>query len=283
MCRSYEAGGLRLRVGRYGEGRPLLLITGIGAHLEMWAPLARYASGLELIGFDPPGAGMSQRPRLPMRMSGLAAVVERLMDESGLDRVDVLGYSWGGGLAQELARRAPDRVGRLVLCATGPGLGGTPAASAGRADARHAGALLPPAAARPERPVHRRRADGDASAARWQPRRPTGCGGHPTCSATRFSCTRSPGGRACRGCTVCASRRWWSPANEDPSVPLGNARLLAARIPNARLHVVKGGGHLFLLDEPENVTPTILDFLAAPDRSVIDSQTIGRMFDSRGG
>ena len=121
-----RAGGLRLRVGRHGEGRPLLLITGIGAHLEMWAPFARYADGLELIGFDPPGAGVSQRPRLPMRMGGLAAVVERLMDESGLDRVDVLGYSWGGGLAQELARRAPDRVRRLVLCATGPGLGGTP-------------------------------------------------------------------------------------------------------------------------------------------------------------
>jgi pimeloyl-ACP methyl ester carboxylesterase len=50
---------------------------------------------------------------------------------------------------------------------------------------------------------------------------------------------------------------------QDPSVPLCNARLLAARIPDARLHVVKGGGHLFLLDEPENVTPTILDFLAA--------------------
>ena len=66
-------------------------------------------------------------------------------------------------------------------------------------------------------------------------------------------------------------------------MPLGNARLLAARIPDARLHVVKGGGHLFLLDEPENVVPTILDFLVAPDRSVIDSQTMGRMFDSRGG
>ena len=38
-------------------------------------------------------------------------------------------------------------------------------------------------------------------------------------------------------------------------------RLLAARIPDARLHVVEGGGHLFLLDEPENVVPTILDFL----------------------
>jgi pimeloyl-ACP methyl ester carboxylesterase len=49
--------------------------------------------------------------------------------------------------------------------------------------------------------------------------------------------------------------------DQDPSVPLRNARLLAARIPRASLHVVKGGGHLFLLDEPENVAPVIAAFL----------------------
>jgi poly(3-hydroxyoctanoate) depolymerase len=202
-----QAGGLRLRVGRYGAGRPLLLITGIGAHLEMWAPFARHAAGLELIGFDPPGAGMSQRPRLPMRMSGLAAVVERLMDESGLDRVDVLGYSWGGGVAQELARRAPDRVGRLVLCATGPGLGGTPP--------RPLAALML------------------ATPARYY---------HPRLLA--LSVPYIAGGR-------------YPAARSDP------LRRLASRIPDARLHVVKDGGHLFLLDEPENVGPAIVDFLCS--------------------
>jgi pimeloyl-ACP methyl ester carboxylesterase len=49
-----------------------------------------------------------------------------LLDTLGLERVDVLGYSFGGGLAQELAYRAPERVRRLVLCATAPGLGGVP-------------------------------------------------------------------------------------------------------------------------------------------------------------
>ena len=47
-----RAGGLRLRVARQGAGRPLLLITGIGASLEMWAPLARRVSDRELIAFD---------------------------------------------------------------------------------------------------------------------------------------------------------------------------------------------------------------------------------------
>jgi poly(3-hydroxyoctanoate) depolymerase len=44
-------------------------------------------------------------------------------------------------------------------------------------------------------------------------------------------------------------------------VPLRNARLLLARLPHARLHVVKGGGHLFVLDEPHSAAPAIRAFL----------------------
>ena len=40
--------------------------------------------------------------------------------------------------------------------------------------------------------------------------------------------------------------------DDDPSVPVANARLLAARLPDATLHVIPGGGHLFLLDQPED-------------------------------
>jgi pimeloyl-ACP methyl ester carboxylesterase len=61
-------------------------------------------------------------------------------------------------------------------------------------------------------------------------------------------------------------RRRWQPTlvvagEDDPSVPLRNGLLLAARLPHARLHVVRGGGHLFLLDEPERVAPAIRAFL----------------------
>jgi len=50
---------------------------------------------------------------------------------------------------------------------------------------------------------------------------------------------------------------------DDPSVPLRNGRVLAARLPTP-LYVVKGGGHLFLLDEPESVAGVIRDFVDAP-------------------
>jgi pimeloyl-ACP methyl ester carboxylesterase len=49
--------------------------------------------------------------------------------------------------------------------------------------------------------------------------------------------------------------------DDDPAVPLLNARLLAKRLPDARVHVVKGGGHLFLLDEPQSAVGEIGAFL----------------------
>ena len=256
----HTAAGLRLRVGRTGTGPPLLLVTGIGANLDMWAPLARLVPDRELIAFDAPGVGLSQRPRSPLRMRQLARIVRELMDALALERADVLGYSFGGALAQELARRSPDRVRRLVLCATAPGLGGVPP--------RPMAALML------------------VTPARYY---------HPRLLA--FSVSRIAGGRTARDPSVLAEQAGarlahppdmlgyayqlyaaagWSSlpwlhrvkqptlvvaGDQDPSVSLLNARMLAARLPDARLHVIKGGGHLFLLDEPHSAVGRIRAFL----------------------
>jgi pimeloyl-ACP methyl ester carboxylesterase len=55
--------------------------------------------------------------------------------------------------------------------------------------------------------------------------------------------------------------------DDDPIVPLFNARVVACRIPGARLHVVHGGGHLMLLDSAAEVLPPITDFLTTPTTS----------------
>ena len=169
----------------------------------MWAPFARLAGGRELIAFDAPGAGLSQRPRRPLRMQDLARVVRELLDALGLECVDVLGYSFGGALAQELARRVPDRVRRLVLCATAPGLGGIPprplaatlmlATPACYYHPRLLALILPGIAG------GRTAREMDALANR----RPRACADRPIRWATPTSSTRSRGGRACRGCTGC--------------------------------------------------------------------------------
>jgi len=254
------AAGLRLRVGRHGSGPPLLLITGIGAHLDMWAPFAAHAGERELVAFDPPGAGLSQRPTLPLRMSGLAHVVTEMLDVLGLDRVDVLGYSFGGGLAQELAYRAPERVRRLVLCATAPGLGGSPP--------RPMAALM---LASPARYYHPRLLELSVAhiAGGRTAREPGALDRH---AAERLLHPPSPIGYAYQLYAVAgwSSLPWLRrvphrtlvvSGEDDPAVPLRNGRLLAGRLPDARLHVVPGGGHLFLLDEPENAAPVIRAFL----------------------
>jgi len=257
------ADGLRLRVGRHGSGPPLLLITGIGAHLDMWAPFAAHAGDRELVAFDPPGAGLSQRPGLPLRMSGLARVVAEMLDVLGLGRVDVLGYSFGGGLAQELAYRAPERVRRLVLCATAPGLGGSPP--------RPMAALM---LASPARYYHPRLLElSIAHIAGGRTAREPGALDRQ--AAERLLHPPSPIGYAYQLYAVAgwSSLPWLHrvphrtlvvSGEDDPAVPVRNGRLLAHRLPDARLHVVPGGGHLFLLDEPENAAPVIRAFLDEP-------------------
>jgi poly(3-hydroxyoctanoate) depolymerase len=258
-----RAAGLRLRVARHGAGPPLLLITGIGAHLDMWAPFARHAGERELIAFDPPGAGLSQRPRLPLRMPGLARVVVELLDALRLGRVDVLGYSFGGGLAQELAHRAPERVRRLVLCATAPGLGGSPP--------RPMAALM---LATPARYYHPRLLELSlAHIAGGRTAREPGVvlarhAGErllhpPTPLGYAYQLYAVAGWSSLPWLQTVANETLVVAGDDDPSVPLRNARLLADRLPRARLHVVRGGGHLFLLDEPENVAPAIRAFLDA--------------------
>ena len=229
----------------------------------MWAPFAAHAGARELVAFDPPGAGLSQRPGLPLRMSGLARVVTEMLDVLGLGRVDVLGYSFGGGLAQELAYRAPERVRRLVLCATAPGLGGSPP--------RPMAALM---LASPARYYHPRLLELSVAhiAGGRTAREPGALDGQ---AAERLLHPPSPIGYAYQLYAVAgwSSLPWLHrvrhrtlvvSGEDDPAVPVRNGRMLAGRLPDARLHVVPGGGHLFLLDEPENAAPVIRAFLDEP-------------------
>jgi poly(3-hydroxyalkanoate) depolymerase len=249
-----EAGGLKLRVDRRGEGPPLLLITGIGAHLDMCRPFSAVAGRRELIAFDAPGTGRSERPRCPLRMAALARLVTELMDALELEQADVLGYSWGGALAQELAHRHPERVRRLVLCATAPGLGGVPP--------KPLAALM---LATPARYYHPKLAE-------WS--LPFIAGGKVGAEHMRDRMAAPPSVLG-YGFQLYAAAGWTSlpwlhtlphetlvmGGDDDPAVPFANARILASRIPNARLERLRGGGHLFLLDEPERAAAPIRTFL----------------------
>ncbi len=129
--RHVDVDGVTLRVSVRGLGRPLLLLTGIGANLALSAPFedALNPYGFQTIAVDAPGTGGSTRYQRPRRMPGVARTFERLLDALGYDEIDVLGVSFGGLLAQQLAHQNPLRVRRLILAATGAGvagLGGVP-------------------------------------------------------------------------------------------------------------------------------------------------------------
>src|SRR5574337_1978251 len=119
-----DVDGQRLRVGVWSGDHsrvPLLMLNGIGVGVEFLQPFADALGATETITFDIPGAGGSPAPRRPYRLSKMARLASKLLDELGYERVDVLGLSWGGTLAQQFALQNPRRCRRLVLAATATG------------------------------------------------------------------------------------------------------------------------------------------------------------------
>src|SRR5438876_10602185 len=116
----------RLRIAiRPGNGTrtPLLLMNGIGVNLEVLQPYVDALDpAIEVLRFDVPGTGGSPAPRIPYRFSAHARLVTKMLDQLGYQQVDVLGVSWGGALAQQLAFQYPVRCRRLILVSTGTGV-----------------------------------------------------------------------------------------------------------------------------------------------------------------
>jgi poly(3-hydroxyalkanoate) depolymerase len=261
--RFVDVDGIRLRTSVRGCGPPLLLVTGLGASLDMARPFEQEltARGVQTVAFDAPGIGESTAYTLPRRMPGIARTIEAMLGVLGYDRVDVLGVSLGGVVAQQLAHQAPRRVRRLVLAATGPGLGGAPGSP------RVLLALATPR--RYYQPDYYRSIAGRVYGG--QARRDPDALLHG--SPGRF--VGRPSVRGYLG-QMYAIAGWTSlpwlhrlrqptlvlAGDDDPIVPLLNGRILVRRIPDARLHVVDGGGHLFLLERPAEMAALVTGFLA---------------------
>ena len=251
---------LRVTIEQRGAGRPLLLVNGIGATGDLFEPFRTHLDDRETITFDAPGVGGSPTVVRPYSMRWMAGLVAGLIDELGHDRVDVLGLSWGGALVQELARRHPGSVRRLILTATLPGWTSVP----GRPAAL--GILLSPA--RYHSPAYLRRVAptlyGGGIArqpdlldrhAEIRARRPPTYLGyfHQMQAIQRWS--------SLRWLHRLPHRTLVLAGDDDPIIPLVNGRIMASRIPDGRLHVVKGGGHLFLFVRGQEMAGVVADFL----------------------
>lgn len=240
-----------------GSGTPLLLLSGIGIGYEVFDRLAaKLDPGIDVIRLDVPGVGGSPVALLPAGFPQLAALLSELLDSLGYQRVDILGFSWGGALAQQFAVQHPGRCRRLILMSTSAGVLSIPGEPRVLAtmmtlrdfrDPRQAAGVM--YAVDPDSHTEDVRELFGSSAM-------TSSGLGYLYQLAAVSCwTSLPFLPLIRQPTLVMG------GDSDPLVPVTNARILAALIPNATLHVFSGG-HIEPLAAPHVAASVIGAFLA---------------------
>jgi poly(3-hydroxyalkanoate) depolymerase len=252
----------RRRLRGRPSATPLLLLNGIGASLELLQPFVDALDpAIEVIRFDVPGVGGSPLPATPYRFTGLCRLIGQLLTELGHDSADVLGISWGGAVAQHFAAVQAPRCRRLVLVSTATGMLMVPARPSVLAHmatprrytdrgylASVAGDLYGGSA---------RTDPGRVAAAMHTDNRVGSTAGYLYQLAAGLGWTSVPFLPLIRQPTLIVA------GDDDPIIPLANARLMRRLIPDSRLHVFPGG-HLGLVTEATELAPVISEFLTAP-------------------
>ncbi len=254
--------GIEIYFEFHGDGPPLLNISGSGNDLRRSpAAVLPLNKAFETLHYDQRGLGRTSKPEAEYTMADYADDAAALIHSMGWASCHVLGTSFGGMVALNLAVRHPDVVDRLVLCCTSPG-GVAPSYPL-----HELGGLDPDDAFATRMRLTDRRWDPEAD----EPI--PGLGGFYDQMVAAASATPDPEqlvglGRqlAARAghdvvhdlasitqpTLVCAGRY-------DDIAPLENSELLADRIPNAKLQVFEGG-HIFMVQD-RTAFPAMIDFL----------------------
>jgi pimeloyl-ACP methyl ester carboxylesterase len=248
-----------------GAGDPVLLIPGLGATCTLWDGVAGdLAESFSLILLDNRGVGRSIPVSGPHTLADLAVDLVELMDHLQLDRAHVIGLSFGGIIAQQLAVDHPSRVDRLVLvsCTNRFGAYLTEVARLLAQALRY----FPPA-------LYRRTVELlttapeylDAHADDIERRVATACGS----DVPRAAVARQ---LRCLGSSDLTERREYRIAaptlvvagEHDTLIPACYARQMAREIPGSEFLLVPGCGHNPFYEKPELVVPRIRQFLTRP-------------------
>ena len=239
---------------RHGAGASLVLIHGLGYARWGWEPVVESLAGsFDVILFDNRGIGESDAPAGPYTAALMAGDALQVLDEAGVERAHVLGTSLGGMVAQELALDHPERVDKLVLACTTPGGPDsfpmpeqTVRLLRNGASLREfvENALAPePSPALVERILGHREAAAQPLEA-WSAQAAAGMGFD---ALGRVDGIRAP--------TLILH------GTEDAVVDSRNTALLALRIPDARVELFPGTGHLFFWEQPERFVDAVTGFL----------------------
>jgi poly(3-hydroxyalkanoate) depolymerase len=240
-------------------GPPLVLCNGIGASLDLLQPFVDEVDPrIEVVRFDVPGVGGSSNPRTPYNFALLAWFLGKVLDELGYDQFDVLGISWGGGLAQQVAFQSPRRCRRLVLVSTGTGVLMVPAGwgvlskmitprryrDAGYAATIAAELYGGRLRAHPEQVRQLMHEQSRVGAKR----------GYFLQLLAGAGWSSLPGLPLIRQPTLILA------GSDDPIIPLVNARIMHRLLPHSTLHVFDDG-HLGLVTSADELGPLVSEFL----------------------
>jgi pimeloyl-ACP methyl ester carboxylesterase len=252
-----------------GEGTPVVLVHGLGGQWQNWLEnIPRLAQTRRVVALDLPGHGLSEMPAEKITISNYGKTVDALIEQLGLDRVDVVGNSMGGFIASEVAIQFPHRVEHLVLVSAA----GITSANVARAPTmtlgRIASVVTAYTAARhraiARRPITRHLAL--ALVAR-----------HPSRLRADLAWeglikgTGKPGfDDALRACLEydfrdrlpdisCPTLIVWG--KEDAVIPSRDAAEFERRIPNARKLIMEDTGHIPQVERPETFNRELLEFL----------------------
>ncbi len=245
-----------------GKGTPLLLIMGLGGSIDDWEPafVDALASHYRVIAFNNAGVGRTAPLHAPLTITAMAKQTSAFVSALGLRKVDVLGWSMGGMIAQVLAVLHPAEVRRIVLAATQAGTGHAlpvpPAAAADAVSANPAtvlSVLFPPA-----------QAAAEATYVKGILSYPGYYGAPRDLLPSQSSAVEDwLEGADDAGHEIGAIRvpTLVADGTVDALDPVENDRLLATTIPGAKLVLYRGAGHGFLFQDAATFVPRVEAFL----------------------
>jgi pimeloyl-ACP methyl ester carboxylesterase len=257
-----DVGGLTLHYRVAGAGPPLVLLHGIGSNARSWETIEPLLSRrFTVMAWDAPGYGESDDPALPFALGDYAVALRRLLDGLGIERIALLGHSFGGLIALEFCRRFPDRIGVLIL-----------------ADVALGGGAIDPKEA--QQKYLQRLRDFETlprqEFAEQRAPRLLSPGADPLVVARAVEimamvhdvgyriaveALHRADGRECLASIQVPTLILWGAC--DTITPLATSHFLQSRIPNARSVTFSTAGHLCYLECPESFAQAVEEFLAS--------------------
>ena len=250
--------GLRTRYICLGEGEPILLLHGWGTQIESLSPLTTHLTRYRKVYvLDFPGFGASQLPPADWTVGNYTEWIYQFIAKFNLEKIALLGHSFGGRVAIKFAAAWPEAVDRLVLVDSA---GVRQYETTPRFQFYRLVAKL-------GRPVLSSLPPGMRKRAQWRLYKAIGSTDYLTAGSMKGTYSKVISEDLEPFLPLIRARTLLIWGEQDQATPVTDARVMAQKIPDNQLVVIPKAGHYPFLDQPQQVFQALDAFLSPPDRS----------------